>query len=165
MYFIAGYKCRGGMGVEGFEGVPLVACEPGRITASRLLLTAVWSPQSSFLSWARCAEHQKKQDIGRDPATALLLNCRWAKYLEGCRLEDERWRHSLGDQTRIWGDKDFPVPKDWESSCKALTEAAKVVETGSQGGVKGVKVLPLLQLTVGCIVCYLWETGEALEPI
>ena len=34
------YKCRGGMGVEGFEGVPLVACEPGRITASRLLLTA-----------------------------------------------------------------------------------------------------------------------------
>ena len=41
MYYIVGYKCSGGMGVEGFEGVPLVACEPGRITASRLLLTAV----------------------------------------------------------------------------------------------------------------------------
>ena len=40
MYCIVGYKGKGGMGVEGFEGVPLVTCEPGRITASRLLLTA-----------------------------------------------------------------------------------------------------------------------------
>ena len=58
------------------------------------------------------------------------------KYLEGRSLEDDRWRHSLGDQTRILGDKDFPVPKDWECSGKVLTEAAKVVETGSQGGVE-----------------------------
>ena len=49
------------------------------------------------------ARRQKKQNIGRDPATVLLLNCRWAKYLEGRSLEDDRWRHSLGDQTRILG--------------------------------------------------------------
>ena len=86
-------------------------------------------------------EH-KKEDIGRDPATALLVNCRWAKYLEGRSLEDDRWRHSLGDQTRILGDKDFPVPKDWRALARcSLTEATKVVETGSQVGVKGVKVL------------------------
>ena len=92
------------------------------------------------------ARLQKKQNIGRDPATVLLLNCRWAKYLEGRSLEDDRWRHSLGDQTRIWenlGRQGFPGSQGLESSGKVLTEATKVVETGSQGGVKGVKVLSL----------------------
>ena len=37
----------------------------------------------------------------------------------------------------------FPGSQGLESSGKVLTEATKVVETGSQGGVKGVKVLSL----------------------
>ena len=68
---IAGYQCRGGMGVEGFEGVPLVACEPGRITASRLLLTAErGAPAKKTEHWARScngpvAELQMGKILGR----------------------------------------------------------------------------------------------------
>ena len=54
----------------------------------------------------------------------------------------------MGDQTRILGKfgetriSRFPrIGELWQG--KVLTEAAKVVETGSQGGVKGVKVLSL----------------------
>ena len=46
----------------------------------------------------------------------------------------------------------FPGSQGLESSGKVLTEATKVVETGSQGGVKGVKVLFFLQPSAGCIV-------------
>ena len=41
------------------------------------------------------------------------------------------------------GRQGFPGSQGLESSGKVLTEATKVVETGSQGGVKGVKVLSL----------------------
>ena len=51
-------------------------------------------------------------------------------------------------------DKDFPVPKDWRALARcSLTEAAKVVETGSQGGGKGVKIL-FFPTTFCWMYCY-----------
>ena len=133
------------MGVEGFEGVPLVACEPGRITASRLLLRAVWSPQSSLLSRARRAG-KKNRTLG----AILQRSCCWTADGQNT-WKAGAWKMTGGDilwATRrgFWenlGRQGFPGSQGLESSGKVLTEATKVVETGSQGGVKGVKVLSL----------------------
>ena len=75
------------------------------------------------------------------------------KILGRPELEDDRWRHSLGDQTRILGDKDFPVPKDWECSGKVLKKLPRLWKLGHKEELKEVKIL-FLSTTFCWMYCY-----------